>query len=115
MEIQSRHSEMSVITQVSAVEGYPLSGVPLYTEPEVSAHLRDWLPRANVLSNDRRAWSEKGMVWAGHVTMSKLLDSPHSHTKGNSALIRVVGLTCLTYAGKNTATVQCQNVHNVQR
>ena len=27
--IQSRHSEMSVISQVSAVEGCPLSGVPL--------------------------------------------------------------------------------------
>ena len=33
MEIQSRHSELSVISQVSAVEGCPLiiSGVPLYT------------------------------------------------------------------------------------
>ena len=30
MEIQSRHSEMSVISQVSAVEGCPSSGVPLY-------------------------------------------------------------------------------------
>ena len=30
MEIRSGHSEMSVITQVSAVEGRPLSGVPLY-------------------------------------------------------------------------------------
>ena len=30
MEIQSRHSELSVISQVSVVEGYPLSGVPLY-------------------------------------------------------------------------------------
>ena len=30
MEIQSGHSELSVISQVSAVEGCPLSGVPLY-------------------------------------------------------------------------------------
>ena len=30
MEIQSGHSELSVISQVSAVEGFPLSGVPLY-------------------------------------------------------------------------------------
>ena len=30
MEIQSGHSEMSVILQVSAVEGCPLSRVPLY-------------------------------------------------------------------------------------
>ena len=29
MEIWSGHSEMSVITQVSAIEGCPLSGVPL--------------------------------------------------------------------------------------
>ena len=32
MEIQSGHSEMSVITQVSAVKGCPLSGVPLYNK-----------------------------------------------------------------------------------
>ena len=32
MEIQSGHSELSVILQVSAVEGYPLGGVPLYTQ-----------------------------------------------------------------------------------
>ena len=31
MEIQSGHSELSIILQVSAVEGYSLSGVPLYT------------------------------------------------------------------------------------
>ena len=31
MEIQSGHSEMSIISQVSAVEGCPLSRVPLYT------------------------------------------------------------------------------------
>ena len=31
MEIQSGHSELSVISQVSAAEGCPLSGVPLYT------------------------------------------------------------------------------------
>ena len=30
MEMQSGHSEMSVILQVSAIEGCPLSGVPLY-------------------------------------------------------------------------------------
>ena len=30
MEIQSRYSELSVISQVSAIEGCPLSGVPLY-------------------------------------------------------------------------------------
>ena len=30
MEVQSGHSELSVISQVSAVEGCPLSGVPLY-------------------------------------------------------------------------------------
>ena len=30
MEIQSGHSELSVILQVSVVEGCPLSGVPLY-------------------------------------------------------------------------------------
>ena len=30
MEIQSRHSEVSVIMQVSTVEGCLLSGVPLY-------------------------------------------------------------------------------------
>ena len=30
MEIQSGHSELSVISQVSAVEGCPLSRVPLY-------------------------------------------------------------------------------------
>ena len=30
MEMQSGHSELSVISQVSAVEGCPLSGVPLY-------------------------------------------------------------------------------------
>ena len=30
MEIQSGHSDLSVISQVSAVEGCPLSGVPLY-------------------------------------------------------------------------------------
>ena len=30
MEIQSGHSELSVISQVSAVEGCPLHGVPLY-------------------------------------------------------------------------------------
>ena len=30
MEIQSGHSELSVISQVSVVEGFPLSGVPLY-------------------------------------------------------------------------------------
>ena len=30
MEMQSRHSALSVISQVSAVEEYPLSGVPLY-------------------------------------------------------------------------------------
>ena len=29
MEIQSGHSELSVISQVSAIEGCPLSGVPL--------------------------------------------------------------------------------------
>ena len=29
MEIQSGHSELSVMSQVSAVEGCPLSGVPL--------------------------------------------------------------------------------------
>ena len=29
MEIQSGYSELSVISQVSAVEGCPLSGVPL--------------------------------------------------------------------------------------
>ena len=29
MEIQSGHSELSIISQVSAVEGCPLSGVPL--------------------------------------------------------------------------------------
>ena len=31
MEIQYGHLELSVISQVSAVEGCPLSGVPLYT------------------------------------------------------------------------------------
>ena len=30
MEIRSGHSEMSVISQVSSVEGCPLSGIPLY-------------------------------------------------------------------------------------
>ena len=30
MEIRSGYSELSVISQVSAVEGCPLSGVPLY-------------------------------------------------------------------------------------
>ena len=30
MEIQSRHSELSVLSQVSAVEGCLLSSVPLY-------------------------------------------------------------------------------------
>ena len=30
MEIQSEHSELSVISQLSAVEGCPLSRVPLY-------------------------------------------------------------------------------------
>ena len=30
MEIQSGHSELSIILQVSAIEGCPLSGVPLY-------------------------------------------------------------------------------------
>ena len=30
MEIQSGHSELSVVSQVSVVEGCPLSGVPLY-------------------------------------------------------------------------------------
>ena len=31
MEIRSGHSELSVISQVSAVEGCPLSGIPLYS------------------------------------------------------------------------------------
>ena len=31
MKKQSGHSELSAISQVSAVEGCPLSGVPLYT------------------------------------------------------------------------------------
>ena len=31
MEIQSGHSELFIISQVSAVEGCSLSGVPLYT------------------------------------------------------------------------------------
>ena len=31
MEIQSGHLELSVISQVPAVEGCPLSGVPLYS------------------------------------------------------------------------------------
>ena len=35
MEIQSGHSELSVISQVSAVEGCPLSGVPLYVHVRV--------------------------------------------------------------------------------
>ena len=30
MEIQSGHSELSVTSQVSAIEGCPLNGVPLY-------------------------------------------------------------------------------------
>ena len=30
MEIRSGHSEIFIISQVSAVEGCPLSGVPLY-------------------------------------------------------------------------------------
>ena len=30
MEIQSGHSELFVISQVSAIEGCPLSGIPLY-------------------------------------------------------------------------------------
>ena len=34
MEIQSVHSELSIISQVSAVEGCLLSGVPLYTKIE---------------------------------------------------------------------------------
>ena len=29
-EIQSGHSELSIMSQVSAVEGCPLSGIPLY-------------------------------------------------------------------------------------
>ena len=37
MEIQSGHSELSVISQVSAVEGCPLSGVQLYRDTIIQA------------------------------------------------------------------------------
>ena len=40
MEIQSGYSELSIISQVSAVEGCPLSGVPLYNMHTTYIHAR---------------------------------------------------------------------------
>ena len=40
MEIRSRDSELSVISQVSTVEGCPLSGVPLYKRREREYSIR---------------------------------------------------------------------------
>ena len=53
MEIQSGHSEMSIISQVSAVEGCPLSGVPLYLAYQGSARdtLNGGSASAELLSN----------------------------------------------------------------
>ena len=42
MEIQSRHSEMSVISQVSAVEGCLLSRGPLYYYDFIELNLNVW-------------------------------------------------------------------------
>ena len=50
MEIQSRYSELSVILQVSAVEGCPLSGVPLYTHYH-SYYRSKWLQCDSVQSD----------------------------------------------------------------
>ena len=45
MEIQSGHSELSVISHVSTVEGCPLSGIPLYLEadPPLPATFKEML------------------------------------------------------------------------
>ena len=50
MEIQSGHSELSVISQVSAVEGCLLSGVPLYMHYMPDSH------------TDRERKRERGFV-----------------------------------------------------
>ena len=50
MEIQSGHSELSVISQVSAVEGCPLSGVPLYAY--TGQHVGNFIMCAHIIYSD---------------------------------------------------------------